>query len=457
MLFPTFTFILGFLPLTALGYFLLANQSRTWGRWWLIAASFIFYSWFNWSYSLILMFSLLMNWGFAQWLYKKRSRWVLTAGILCNILLLGYFKYYDFFVENINVVFGTSLMLKHILLPLGISFFTFQQISFLQLVYSRELAQRYSFGCYALFVCFFPQLIAGPIVLPDEMMSQFEKEECLHPNARNIAAGLYVFALGLSKKILLADYFAEMVDPGFMDAAGNFFVGWKTALAYTFQIYFDFSGYCDMAIGIGLLFNIRLPKNFYAPYKAENIADFWRKWHITLGRFLMSGIYIPLGGNRCGKVRNCLNLLITFFISGLWHGASWLFVLWGVLHGLALVVHRIWSKFLGLEMHWIPARVLTFFFVLLAWVLFRAGNMEQAGQVYRAMFAPDSMAIAGQFDVKTILLFAAGGFIVFFLRPVADWEEKFKPTIANALLTIVLLIIPMFCFVKYSPFIYFNF
>ena len=457
MLFPTFTFLFGFLPLTVIVYFLLSSRSRIVSQIWLVLASFVFYSWFNWSYSLILGGSLLMNWIFAQLLYKKQSKIILTIGIICNVLLLGYFKYYDFFIENINAVFQTSFLLKHILLPLGISFFTFQQISFLQLVYSRSLEKRYSFGSYALFVCFFPQLIAGPIVLPDEMMSQFDKDDCLRPNARNIAAGLYLFALGMSKKILLADFFAEMADPGFLNAAGNFFTGWKTALAYTFQIYFDFSGYCDMAIGLGLLFNIRLPKNFHSPYLSENIADFWRRWHITLGRFLMTGLYIPLGGNRCGKFRNCLNLLITFFVSGLWHGASWLFVLWGMLHGTALVIHRIWSKFLGLKMHRIPAKLITFLFVLLAWIPFRATDMSQVKQLLAAMFCPESWSIPKSFDLQTLLFLIAGGFIIIFLKPAVDMEEKFRPTWVNAILTILLLIVPMFFFVKVSPFIYFNF
>ena len=457
MLFPTFTFLFGFLPLTVIVYFLLSSRSRIASQIWLVLASFVFYSWFNWSYSLILGGSLLMNWFFAQLLYKKQSKIILTIGIICNVLLLGYFKYYDFFIENINAVFQTSFLLKHILLPLGISFFTFQQISFLQLVYSRSLEKRYSFGSYALFVCFFPQLIAGPIVLPDEMMSQFDKDDCLHPDARNIAAGLYLFALGMSKKILLADFFAEMADSGFLNAAGNFFIGWKTALAYTFQIYFDFSGYCDMAIGLGLLFNIRLPKNFHSPYLSENIADFWRRWHITLGRFLMTGLYIPLGGNRCGKFRNCLNLLITFFVSGLWHGASWLFVLWGMLHGTALVIHRIWSKFLGLKMHRIPAKLITFLFVLLAWIPFRATDMSQVKQLLSAMFCPESWSIPKSFDLQTLLFLIAGGFIIVFLKPAVDMEEKFKPTVVNAILTILLLIVPMFFFVKVSPFIYFNF
>ena len=456
MLFPTFTFLLGFLPLTAVVYFLLASRSKTASRLWLVAASFVFYSWFNWSYSLILGGSLAMNWLFASFLYKKQSKVWLTVGVICNILLLGYFKYYDFFIENVNALFGTSYLLKHILLPLGISFFTFQQISFLQLVYSRSI-KRYSFSTYALFVCFFPQLIAGPIVLPDEMMSQFDKDECLRPDARNISAGVYIFALGMAKKILLADCFAEIADPGFINAAGDLLTGWKTALAYTFQIYFDFSGYCDMAIGLGLLFNIRLPKNFDAPYRAENIADFWRRWHMTLGRFLMTGIYIPLGGNRCGKFRNCLNLLITFFISGLWHGASWLFVLWGMIHGTALVIHRIWSKFLNLKMPSFLGRILTFFVVLLAWVLFRAADMAQAKQLYKAMFLPERIALPGRMDWHTLLLFAVGAFIVLFLKPASDMEEKFKPTAVNALIAIVLLVSCMFCFVKYSPFIYFNF
>ena len=457
MLFPTFTFIFGFLPLTVIVYFLISSRSRIASQIWLVLASFVFYSWFNWSYSLILGGSLLMNWVFAQLLYKKQSKIILTIGIICNVLLLGYFKYYDFFIENINAVFQTSFLLKHILLPLGISFFTFQQISFLQLVYSRSLAKRYSFGSYALFVCFFPQLIAGPIVLPDEMMSQFDKDDCLHPNARNIAAGLYLFSLGMSKKILLADFFAEMADPGFLNAAGNFFTGWKTALSYTFQIYFDFSGYCDMAIGLGLLFNIRLPKNFHSPYLSENIADFWRRWHITLGRFLMTGLYIPLGGNRCGKFRNCLNLLITFFVSGLWHGASWLFVLWGMLHGTALVIHRIWSKFLGLKMHRIPAKLITFLFVLLAWIPFRATDMSQVKQLLSAMFCPESWSLPYPFDMRSLLFLIAGAFVIIFLKPAVDMEEKFRPTWGNAILTILLLIVPMFFFVKVSPFIYFNF
>lgn len=458
MLFPTFTFILGFLPITVVVYFLLSGKHNVVAKIWLIAASLVFYSWFNWTYFFIIAGSITGNYLFARLLYRNPARIFLILGICCNVLLLGYFKYYDFFVENLNVVFGTSWTLKNILLPLGISFFTFQQISFLQQVYDGTLQKRYSFSSYCLFVSFFPQLIAGPIVLPDEMMSQFEDPENRKPKGDNIAAGLYVFAIGLAKKILLADFFAVIADSGFAGTGvgGNFFSAWSSVLAYTFQIYFDFSGYCDMAIGIALLFNIRLPVNFNAPYRADSIADFWRRWHITLGRFLMSAVYIPLGGNRNGKCRTCINLLITFFISGLWHGASWMFVLWGMLHGTALTIHRIWSKFWGFSLPRIPARILTFLFVLLAWVPFRAENWNKTREIYGSMFLPDSWTLPGM-EVKDLLLFAVGFVLIFFFKPVCDLEKKFRPTWCNAVFATVLIVVSMFFFVKYSPFIYFNF
>lgn len=456
MLFPTFTFILGFLPVTAIVYFLLASRSVTLSRLFLVAASLVFYSWFNWSYSLILAGSILGNWFFAGMLMHNRSKWVLASGIIANVALLGYFKYYDFFVENVNALFGTAWTLKHILLPLGISFFTFQQISFLQQVYYNTLQKRYSFLSYALFVCFFPQLIAGPIVLPDEMMSQFDRPDSTKPDQHNIAAGLYTFALGLGKKILLADFLAEIADAGFAVNGGGFFPAWGTALAYTLQIYFDFSGYCDMATGIGMMFNIQLPQNFNAPYRSGNITEFWRKWHMTLGRFLMSSIYIPLGGNRCGTFRTYLNLLITFFISGLWHGASWLFVLWGMLHGAALMIHRLWSRVFGLKMAAVPAKLLTFLFVLLAWIPFRAASWQQAKMLYRAMFVPDSWTLPN-YSAGDYAVFAAGLLLVIFFRPATDMGREFRPTWVNALLAAALMITSMFFFVKVSPFIYFNF
>ena len=456
MLFPSFTFILGFLPVTAIVYFLLAKRSIFLSRIWLLGASFVFYSWFNTWYFLILAFSILLNWGFAQGLMRWKSKLLLAAGIVCNVLILGYFKYYDFFIENINFLFGSSFLLKHILLPLGISFFTFQQISFLQQVYMRTLEKKYSFLSYALFVSFFPQLIAGPIVLPDEMMSQFDDPDNYPPRADNIAKGLYIFSLGLAKKILLADFFATVADTGFTRLSGDFFESWAGVFAYMFQIYFDFSGYCDMAMGIAFIFNIRLPENFNMPYRSGNISEFWRRWHITLGRFLSSAIYIPLGGNRCGKFHTCCNLFVTFLISGLWHGASWLFVLWGILHGTALIIHRIWNKYLGFSMPAIPARMLTFFFVLLAWIPFRAGSMAQLKGVLRGMFLPETWHFTSVASGDYILL-AAGFVIVLIFPSVISLEKKFVPSWWNAVLTTALLVGCMFLFVKTSPFIYFNF
>ena len=456
MLFPTFTFILLFLPLTVIVYFLLARKHAALSKAFLVLASFVFYSWFNWSYSLILAGSILVNWAVAQRLHARKSRLVLAAGIAFNILLLGYFKYFNFFVENINSLFNASFAFKHVLLPIGISFFTFQQISFLHLVYSDKLAKRCSFCNYALFVSFFPKLIAGPLVPPDEMMSQFEDERNSRVNYDNISSGIFIFALGLAKKILLADFFMEISDSGFAACNGNFFATVATVLAYTLQIYFDFSGYCDMATGVAKMLNIQLTQNFNAPYKAENIADFWRKWHITLGRFLTDNIYIPLGGNRCGKFRSLLNLWIVFLISGLWHGAGWLFILWGALHGTAIVIHRIWSRYANLKMPKIPAQILTFLFVALAWVPFRAETMETTRKIYRGIFLPSSFSLETP-EMFNVMLFIAGFAIILFLPTSSDACRKFRPTWINLAITVALILVSMFLFVKITPFIYTNF
>ena len=455
MLFPSFTFILFFLPITLALYYLFGAKNRTAAHIWLVLASFVFYSWFNYSYFLILLGSILGNYFLASLLWKKPSKLVFTIGLIANIGLLGYYKYCDFFIDNINHLLNLSMPFKHIVLPLGISFFTFQQISFLHAVYTGELKKRYSFITYSIFVSFFPQLVAGPIVLPDEMMEQFDRPESLKLQAQNFSAGLFVFALGLGKKILLADYFASFADAGFASGALSLLDAWKTALSYTFQIYFDFSGYCDMAIGLALLFNIRLPENFRSPYLSTDIGDFWRRWHITLGRFLMTYIYFPLGGSKVSTFRTCCNLMITFLVSGLWHGASWLFVLWGAVHGAALVIQRVWSKVLHCKMPSLPAKLLTFLFVCVAWVLFRAENMKQAHNVYRGMFLPDKVGHLP--DIKFLLMFAGAAVILIFLPTASSRVDKFRPTILNLIIALALLVSSMFLFVKTSPFIYFNF
>ena len=291
--------------------------------------------------------------------FSKKS--ILIFGIVANLSLLGYFKYADFFIENFNIVAQTNINLFNLLLPLAISFFTFQQIAYLVDSYRQE-TKEYDFLNYALFVTFFPQLIAGPIVHHSEMMPQFANKWNAVKKYKNIALGLFIFSIGLFKKVVIADTFAVWASAGFDTATTlNLFEAWATSLSYTFQLYFDFSGYTDMAIGIALLFNIKLPINFNSPYKARNIQDFWRRWHITLSRFLRDYVYIPLGGNKISSFRTYSNLLATFVIGGLWHGAGWTFIFWGFLHGMALVIHRAWSN-LGFKMWTWLAWLITFNF-----------------------------------------------------------------------------------------------
>jgi len=303
---------------------------------------------------------------------------------MLNLALLGYFKYTDFFISNMNAVLATNVPMQNIVLPLAISFFTFQQIAYLVDSY-RGQTKKYSLLNYLIFVTFFPQLIAGPIVHHKEMMPQFYAAKNLLHNYRFIALGLFIFSIGLAKKIILADTFSIWATAGFDgQQALGFYAGWATSLSYTFQLYFDFSGYTDMAIGAALMFNIRLPINFNSPYKATDIQDFWRRWHMTLSRFLRDYVYIPLGGNRIGPYRTYFNLFATFLLGGIWHGASWMFVTWGALHGAALIVHRLWHK-LGLRMWRWLAWCVTFLFINITWVFFRATDMQSATRVLGAM------------------------------------------------------------------------
>jgi D-alanyl-lipoteichoic acid acyltransferase DltB (MBOAT superfamily) len=356
----------------------------------LVFASLLFYSWLNVSYLPIILSSMLINYVIGNSLNENikniriNKKTLLSFGIIVNIAMLGYFKYSDFFIENINFFLKTSAQEVHLILPLAISFFTFQQITYLVDSYHGETTDC-NIVNYGLFVTFFPQLIAGPIVRYTEMMPQFASKWNLVKNYKNIATGLFIFSVGLFKKVVIAGTFAPWVSSGFDNAhVLNFIEAWGVSLSYTFQLYFDFSGYTDMAIGAALLFNIKLPINFNSPYKALNIQDFWRRWHVTLSRFLRDYIYIPLGGNRAGRLRNYTNLLGTFVIAGIWHGAGWTFVFWGFLHGMALVVHRIWKN-LGYAMPKILAWFVTFNFVNIAWVFFRAEEWEDAIKVLRGM------------------------------------------------------------------------
>jgi len=332
------------------------------------------------------------------------------VAIAANLILLGYFKYAHFFADNLNHFAGTALSVGQVILPLGISFFTFTQIAFLVDTYQGKV-KEFNFVYYTLFVTYFPHLIAGPVLHHKEMMPQFAKRNVCHINWDNVAVGLSIFVLGLAKKVLIADSLAEFATPIFNAVAAGgqpmLFEAWFGALAYTLQLYFDFSAYSDMAIGISLMFNVRLPMNFNSPYKATNIIDFWRRWHMTLSRFLRDYLYIPLGGSRHGKARRFLNLFITMLLGGLWHGAGWTFIIWGALHGFYLMVNHAWRAFKE-KMGWseggklakLCAGALTFLAVVVGWVFFRADSFSSAMTMLHSMAGLNGMSLPTSWEGK---------------------------------------------------------
>jgi D-alanyl-lipoteichoic acid acyltransferase DltB (MBOAT superfamily) len=398
---------------------------------------------------------------------KVNPKTLLIIGIIVNLSLLGYFKYADFFIENFNGISGANIQPLNLLLPLAISFFTFQQIAYLVDSY-KGLTKEYDFLNYALFVTFFPQLIAGPIVHHKEMMPQFASTYNLVKKYRNIALGLFIFSIGLFKKVVIADTFAVWATNGFDNAVTlNLIEAWATSLSYTFQLYFDFSGYTDMAIGAALLFNIKLPINFNSPYKALNIQDFWRRWHITLSRFLRDYVYIPLGGNKISSFRTYSNLLATFVIGGLWHGAGWTFVFWGFLHGVALIIHRAWSN-LGFKMWTWLAWFITFNFVNIAWVFFRAKEWDDALKVLGAMFGISNIELIEIQKIKHLFpsigmdsyilpMIILGFVITLIFKNSSNYLNTFYATRRNLFFITFIFIFAVLNLSKVSEFLYFNF
>jgi alginate O-acetyltransferase complex protein AlgI len=413
MLFNSYEFILVFLPVTFFIYFYLNKKRLTEaGKGWLVFSSLFFYSWWDINYLPLILGSIIFNYVVGRSLYQYSGtgrrglisrKIILVFGVVLNLSLLGYFKYVDFFIENINYAFNTQISLLNLTLPLAISFFTFQQIAYLVDSFRQE-TEEYDFLNYAVFVSFFPQLIAGPIVHHSEMMPQFSNIRNKAKNYRNIAIGLFIFSIGLFKKVVLADTFSEWATNGFDVAETlSLFEAWATSLSYTFQLYFDFSGYADMAIGAGLIFNIKLPINFNSPYKALNIQDFWRRWHMTLSRFLKEYVYIPLGGNRGGSFRTYNNLLATFIIGGIWHGAGWTFFFWGGLHGMAIAINRIW-RLTSIKLPAVVAWFITFNFVNVAWIFFRAKEWGDSVKVLTSMFSLDHVVLPGTLKNKLYFL-----------------------------------------------------
>lgn len=399
MVFSSLEFIYLFMPPVLLVFFVLRYLKWENGIvWWLIIASLAFYAWWSPIHLALLMASVGINYGLHKVILKTGSKPVLIAGIVGNMATLAYFKYADFMIGNFNTISGGDTPLLHLVLPLAISFFTFQQIAFLVDTYKGDISEC-DFAKYCLFVVFFPQLIAGPIVMQKHTIPQFVLPVFRQRAFVNLSVGSTLFIIGLFKKIVIADGVAPLANSVFSLAETGqpvpMAAAWMGTIAYTFQIYFDFSGYCDMALGLARMFGIRLPLNFNSPYKATSIVDFWGRWHITLSVFLRNFLYIPLGGNRKGPFRRYINLAATMLLGGLWHGASWNFVFWGLLHGVYLSINHAWSSFFRGKDRTpiVPAIVsrtlsqaLTLFAVMIAWVFFRAESFAGAGTMLEGMF-----------------------------------------------------------------------
>lgn len=404
MVFNTFEYIFLFLPVAWGAYFVVNRYlGTTLARVVLIFFSLFFYGCWNPLYLPLLLISVVINYGIGFALQggvaaaagSMRRKIILLPGLIFNIGLLGYYKYSDFLIVNINAAAGSNIGLLNLLLPLGISFFTFMQISFLVDSYRGNIKET-GILPYVQYITFFPYIVSGPISRYNEIAPQFADKEKWSLNHQNISAGILLFALGLFKKTFIADTLALWANQGFDTSATlKFFEAWLTSLSYTFQLYFDFSGYTDMALGTALFFNVRLPVNFDSPYRSLSIQEFWRRWHISLSRFLRDYIYIPLGGNRAGEFRTSINVFITFLVGGIWHGAGWTFLFWGMAHGLGLIVQRLWRR-TGIGINRYVSWFITFNFVNAAWVLFRAKDLDGALKVYKGMLGLNGVMISAR-------------------------------------------------------------
>lgn len=513
MLFNSYPFIFIYLPIVLVGFFWIARTNQVAGIFWLGLLSLVFYSYDNPKLVVLLLMSIAINFLMAIYisrLSRRYAKYLLIATIGANLLCLGFFKYLNFFISTANY-FHADWPVFNILLPVGISFFTFTQIAFLVDVY-RGLAKETVFTHYLLFVTWFPHLIAGPVLHHSQMMPQFKSAAIYRPSWESLAVGATFFTIGLFKKVVLADEFALFANPLFDGAATGtdpkLLAAWVGAIAYALQLYFDFSGYCDMAIGLSRLFNIKLPLNFDSPYRASSMIDFWRRWHITLSRFLRDYLYVPLGGNKKGQTRRYLNLMITMILGGLWHGANWTFVLWGALHGGYLLLNHFWRAILG-QRGGSTARAssralfrvlsvgLTFTAVVVAWVPFRSESLEATLNIWRGMFglnglslpaalAPflpdilrDSASFAGfmpelRASTTSILLWMTTGLVIVWCLPntqqwlalyapawdaVAVYSRRltWKPSAAYGFALGIIFAISVMLFKKNSPFLYYQF
>lgn len=420
MLFNSSEFIFGFFPLTLLVFIVLLHKGmHRHSLAWLVIASLFFYAWWRPPYLALICVSITANYFLGlhicavnSKLASKTRKRLLYFGVTANLASIAWFKYAGFLTDNINSVLNTDYNLGTIVLPLAISFFTFQQIAYLVDAYRGE-TEEHNFLNYTLFVTFFPQLIAGPIVSHKEMLPQFLTTEARRFNYQNLAIGLAIFGMGLFKKVVIADGVAVHANIVFEAAADghtlSFLEAWSGSIAYTLQLYFDFSGYSDMALGLARVFGICLPLNFYSPYKATSIIDFWRRWHITLSRFLREYLYFSIGGNRHGKLMRYRNLFITMLLGGLWHGAAWTFVFWGTLHGSYLIINHAWRSYrrtlaagnvVTQSLERVFYRAITFLAIVVAWVYFRSESLDIAHNVLAGMFGINGIALPYEWQAR---------------------------------------------------------
>jgi len=485
MLFNSYQFIAIYLPIVLVGFFFLARRRMIgMALGWLFISSLAFYAYWDPRYLILLLVSIFANYLFGNLIarhleQREKARLFMILAVSANLAALAYFKYTGFAFRTLNHLPGAHFPVPEIVLPLGISFFTFTQIAYLVDVYRGEITNYEPLG-YAVFVTFFPHLIAGPILHHKSIIPQFHRLRNYVFSGKNFALGLFVFAVGLAKKVLIADNIGSWANVVFDHANSvNTLEAWVGALAYTFQLFYDFSGYSDMAVGLGLMLNICLPINFDVPYQSTSIIDFWRRWHITLSAFLRDYLYIPLGGNRFGEFRRYVNLIATMLLGGLWHGAGWTFFVWGALHGAYLATNHLWRR-LKLQLYAPVAWTATFLATVVAWVFFRAQRLPDALNILGAMF--NFQAVFSSYPLRLFLLlpvpstplaiphenYLIGGkksLIALVLLMASIWiipsirvsMARFKPTLGYAVITAALLLFSMLSMNRVAQFLYFQF
>ena len=479
MLFNSYEFIFAFLPVAVIGFFAVSHIKHEYSTMWLVLASLFFYGWWDYHYVPLLCVSICFNYIVGRRLenladgYKiekgdhvtvdmphvfARKMWLLF-GVVINLALLGYFKYMDFFLGTINSIAGSDIFdLPHIILPLGISFYTFTQTAYLVDAY-RGQAKNASFIAYCEFVTIFPHLIAGPIINHRDMIPQFIADKTFTVNWENMARGLTLFTMGLFKKVVIADGIAPIVNDIFSRTdALTCIDAWAGALGYTMQLYFDFSGYSEMAIALGLMINLRLPVNFNSPYKSLCVIDFWRRWHMTLGLWVRDYLYIPMGGDRCSRLGKLRNLFLSMLIIGLWHGAGWTFVFWGGLHGIMLMINHLWRE-AHIKLPNIICWLLTFGGVMVCWVFFRAENFSDAYNVIATMANLGNIMESHNTWVRVrplVIMMVLTCVTVFAPNPM-HLMEKFKPNKKWLVACVVAIAISLYFFSRITDFLYFQF